>query len=106
MTAQADIIGLTVRLERTIDVPCVACGQTDVVIGVGAGPHVASLQCASCERHRGWLPKTVADFLIDVVARFGRPAEPITIHNSQFAKAKPAAPLGASRPATSDAPGN
>jgi hypothetical protein len=80
-----DLIGLPIKLERTIDDPCAACGDTGVVIGSGAGPHCASLRCASCHRHRGWLPKVVADFLMDLVARFGRPTYPITIRNSELA---------------------
>jgi hypothetical protein len=57
------LAGLRIQLERTKDVPCGVCGQTVVVVGKAAGPHVASLHCASCDRHRGWLPKTIADFL-------------------------------------------
>ena len=91
MTDAALIIGLRVRLECTIDAPC-ACGETTVVIGQGAGPHVASLQCAGCNRHRGWLPKAIAEFLVDVVMRFGRPAD-AAIRNatSEFAQANEAA---------------
>jgi hypothetical protein len=90
-----EITGLRIRLERTIDVPCGVCGQTAVVIGPGVGPHVAALHCASCDRHRGWLPKAAANFLTATVTLFGRPTEPITISNSQFAQASEAAPLGA-----------
>jgi hypothetical protein len=79
-----DLIGLRIELERNIDGPCAVCGDTAVVIGSSAGPHVASLRCACCDRHRGWLPKTVADFLTDLVVRFGQPAEPITIRNSEL----------------------
>ena len=84
------LVGLRVRLERTIDVPCAACGETVVVIGQGAGPHVASLHCASCDRHRGWLPETVASFLRETISRFGRPTRTLTIRNSttsEFAQA-------------------
>ena len=49
------LVGLRIRLERTIDVPCGVCGHMVVVIGQGAGPHVASLHCAARERHRGWV---------------------------------------------------
>ena len=89
MTAAATtlLIGLRICLERTIDVPCSGCGENIVSIGPGSGPQVASLHCAACERHRGWLPKTVAVFLIETVMRFGSPLQPITIRNSacQFA---------------------
>ncbi len=95
MTDAAALIGLHIRLDRTIDVPCGVCGETVVVIGQGRGPHVASLGCASCDRHRGWLPKAVADFLMATIAQFGLPSEAITIRTSEFAQANGAAPLGA-----------
>ena len=81
------LIGLRIRLERTIDVPCGVCGQTTVVIGSGAGPHAASLHCASCGHPRGWLPKAIADFLVGTISRFGWPPEAVTIRNSEFAQA-------------------
>jgi hypothetical protein len=90
------LLGLPIRLERTIDGPCAECGETAVIIGSSAGPHAASLRCKRCDRHRGWLPKTVADFLTDIVVRFGRPTEPITIRNSELA-----APSGACATETS-----
>jgi hypothetical protein len=79
------LIGLPMKLQRTIDGPCAVCGETAVIIGAGAGPHTASLRCACCDRHRGWLPTTVADFLKNVIVRFGRPTVPITIRNSELA---------------------
>ena len=99
MTDQNTLIGLPIKLQRTIDGPCAVCGETAVIIGAGAGPYVASLRCARCDRHRGWLPTTVANFLTDLVVRFGRPAEPITIRNSELA-----ATLGASAAEASTAP--
>jgi hypothetical protein len=91
----APLVGLRIRLERTIDVPCGVCGPMVVVIGQGAGPHVASLHCAGCERHRGRLPKPIAEFLLAMIDQFGWPPETITIHNSEFARANAAAPMGA-----------
>jgi hypothetical protein len=91
-----DLLGLPIKLARTIDGPCAACGDIAIVIGSSVGPHTASLRCARCDRHRGWLPKPVADFLIDLVVRFGRPTEPITVRNSELA-----ATLGASATETS-----
>jgi hypothetical protein len=93
------LIGLSVKTERTIDGPCAACGETAVLIGAGAGPHSASLRCSRCGRHRGWLPKTFADFLLALVAQYGRPVKPITIRNSEVA-----ATLGASAVEASTAP--
>src|SRR6476620_8700506 len=81
------LAGLRIQLERTKDVPCGVCGQTVVVVGKAAGPHVASLDCATCDRHRGWLPKTIANFLMETISRFGWPTEAITIRNPEFAQA-------------------
>ena len=82
------LIGLRIQLRRTIDKPCSACGGgvTVVVIGPGAGPHIASLHCAACDRHRGWLPKTIAEFLLEAISRFGRPSEVVTIQDSELKK--------------------
>jgi hypothetical protein len=77
-----NLTGLPIKLERTIDGPCAACGDDAVVIGSSDGLHSASLRCASCHRHRGWLPEVVADFLMDLMARFGRPTYPITVRNT------------------------
>jgi hypothetical protein len=97
MTAAPLLTGLRIRLDRTTDVPCGVCGQTVLVIGKGAGPHAASLNCASCERHRGWLPRAIADLLVGTIIQFGRPPETITIRNPKFAQANATVPLGASR---------
>jgi hypothetical protein len=83
--AETPLVGLRVELTRTKDVPCAACGETVVVIGLGAGPHVASLHCASCHRHRGWLPKTIVAFLTESISRFGWPSQPIVIRNFELA---------------------
>ena len=78
--------GLRVRLERTVDTPCVTCGETVVVIGEGAGPHAASLRCAGCDRHRGWLPRTITNFLSETVRLFGVPDEPFLIRDASQTK--------------------
>jgi hypothetical protein len=83
----APIIGLRIQLDRTRDVACGDCGQCDVIIGPGTGPHAASLRCASCDRHRGWLPLAFANFLSEMVCRFGRPTETITVRDTEFARA-------------------
>jgi hypothetical protein len=86
MTDIASIIGLRIQLDRTKDVPCGDCGQHDVVIGAGVGPHIASLRCARCDRHRGWLPRGLVEFLLDVTRRFGRPTESLIIKDSEHAQ--------------------
>jgi len=92
MTDTPLLMGLRIRFERTKDVPCAACGERVVVIGKAAPPHVASLHCASCDRHRGWLPKKIAGLLVATISRFGRPPEAITIRNPEFAQANTTAP--------------
>ena len=44
------LAGLKVRLERGCK-----CGHGVLLTGEGKGPHKASLICADCARHRGWL---------------------------------------------------
>ncbi len=70
------------RLERTVDTPFVTCGETMVVIGDGVGSHVAGLWCAGCDRHRGWLPRTIANFLSKTVRLFGVPDELFLIRDA------------------------
>jgi hypothetical protein len=78
---EAPLVGLRIELTRTRDVPCAECGTTVVVVGLGVGPHGASLHCAGCRRHRGWLPKSVVEFLTESIRRFGWPTDPIMIAN-------------------------
>jgi hypothetical protein len=91
------LTGLQIKLARTNDVPCAECGETAVAIGSNAG--IAGLRCICCDRHRGWLPKAIADFLVAAIDHFGRPTVPISVHNSKLA-----APLGAVAVETSTAP--
>ena len=85
------LIGLQIKLARTIDVPCAECGETTVVICSGADHHVAALRCVCCQRYRGDLPKAVADFLVTAIDKFGRPTAPITIRDSLLATPVPGA---------------
>jgi hypothetical protein len=36
------------------------CGGETFITGPGKGPHAASLECVSCGRFGGWLPRDVA----------------------------------------------
>ncbi len=73
-TRSAGLIdGLEVRLER----PCRRCGERVTIVVEGRGPHSAALQCARCDRFRQWLARECCTFLAEVVARFGRPTEPV-----------------------------
>ena len=88
VTDTTALAGLRVRLERTVDTPCVTCGGTVVVIGEGAGPQAASLRCAGCDRHRGWLPRTIENFLAKTVRLFGVPDEPLLLKDASQCKLK------------------
>jgi len=74
--------GLLVRLERRVEAPCTTCGKNAVICGPSSGPHLASLRCAGCGAHRGWLSKATGEFLLAAIAKFGRPIEPIIVRNS------------------------
>jgi hypothetical protein len=102
MSDAMPLVGMRIRLTRTIDVPCAECGATAVVIGQGTGPHAACLRCASCDRHRGWLPKALTEFLVELIRLFGPPPDDIAIRKPEFAQANAAATLGA--PATATKP--
>ena len=86
MTGTIALSGLRVRLERTTDQPCAACGGTTVVIDEGAGSQAASLRCAGCDRHRGGLPQEIVKFLSEVVRLFGIPAEPLLLKDASHSK--------------------
>ena len=81
MTSTTGLAGFYVRLERTIDISC-ACGGTVVIVGEAATSHTASMRCAGCDRHRGWLPRTIASFLSETARLFGAPDEPFLIRDA------------------------
>lgn len=73
-------VGLTVILPRV----CPGCRggrnvwpHTTAVIGSSAGPHAAGLHCLKCGRHIGWLSNESYRFIAKVIAKCGRPTEPI-----------------------------
>jgi hypothetical protein len=73
----APIVGARLKLHREADRPC-PCRKNlaqVVIIGPGAGPHVASLRCATCGRHRGWLARNVAETMLETARVFGKPAD-------------------------------
>ena len=72
---RSPIDGLAVHLDQHC-----RCGATLAVIAKGKGPHVAALRCPDCDRFRQWLPQKVCEFLTELVARCGRPTEPIEIY--------------------------
>jgi len=68
------LVGLKVNLPRHCP-----CGHDLLHVGPGRGPHRASLQCARCGRHCGWLSHKAAKFLADVIGRFGKPIAPVRV---------------------------
>ena len=76
------LIGLTVQMEGRADKPC-RCGETKLVVGSPKGPHAGSLNCASCNRHRGWIPKRAVYFLTECLRTFGTGAN-FFIRNCDF----------------------
>jgi hypothetical protein len=68
------LVGIKVNLPRQCP-----CGHDMLHVGPGRGPHRASLQCARCGRHCGWLSHKTANFLSAVIARFGRPIAPVHV---------------------------
>jgi hypothetical protein len=69
---------LELKLDRDID-RIGRCCENRAAIHAGKEPHGGELRCSHCDRHRGWLSKTTANFLAGVIERFGQPATPPTI---------------------------
>jgi hypothetical protein len=70
----SELVGLAINLPE----PCPRCGGRAAVIGAGRGPHRASLLCA-CGRHHGWVSTATYTFVAEIVTRFGRPSEAISV---------------------------
>jgi hypothetical protein len=68
------LVGIEINLPRQCP-----CGHDMLHLGPGRGPHRASLQCARCKRHCGWLSQKTANFLFEVIDRFGKPVAPIHV---------------------------
>jgi hypothetical protein len=66
--------GLLAQLPK----PC-RCGAELTIVGPGKGPHAASLHCAECQTHRGWISHATYKFLTETVKQFGRPESPIIL---------------------------
>jgi hypothetical protein len=82
------LVGLQVRLDRPADRERPCC-RNICIIGAGKGPHAGTLHCADCGQHRGWLSKTTAQWIEDVVARFGAPTTPIVMRKAHTYEAAP-----------------
>ncbi|MFL6833446.1 MAG: hypothetical protein ACJ8F0_12735 [Xanthobacteraceae bacterium] len=75
------LIGLRVKLDRPVDRERPCC-RNICTIGPARGPHAGSLTCSDCGQHRGWLSKTTARWIEDVITRFGAPTTPIVVRGS------------------------
>jgi hypothetical protein len=73
--ASSPWIGLAVEIERGL----LCCDNNIAIIGASTAMHAASLRCAKCGRHRGWLPAAAIPFLEQTMQHFGRPTEPIVL---------------------------
>jgi hypothetical protein len=72
-----------VQLERRTDREKPCC-ENLATIGAGKGPHSAELRCATCGRHRGWLPQEAGEFLKAITEQFGPPTEPIALRDNSI----------------------
>jgi hypothetical protein len=45
------------QLSRNI-IPCAKCGSKERKLGIGKGPHLASLRCGKCDHFIKWLGKS------------------------------------------------
>ena len=88
---ETSLIGLRVKLDRPVDRGKPCC-RNICVIGPAKGPHAGVLNCIDCGAHRGWMRKSTAAWLEDVMVRFGLPTEPIVIRDATYPET---APLGA-----------
>src|SRR5262245_56304377 len=75
------LIGLKLKLDRPIDRERPCCRNV-CTIGAAREPHVGELTCSNCGQHRGWLSKSTAQWIGEVVARFGAPATPIVVRKA------------------------
>jgi hypothetical protein len=74
------LVGIELNLPRHCQ-----CGHDVLRLGPGRGTHRASLRCAHCWRHCGWLSNESAKFISSVIEHFGRPTTPVCMHVSRGA---------------------
>jgi hypothetical protein len=77
-SSTAPLYGLEVQIQSRSSQHC--CSNDGIaVIGFAAGPHAAKLTCMGCGAHRGWLSNQTAERIEEIIAKFGRPTEPIVL---------------------------
>ena len=79
------LLGLKVRLDRPVDRERPCCRNV-CIIGAGKGLHAGELSCTDCGQHRGWLSKSTAQWIEQVISRFGAPTTPIVVRKSHAYK--------------------
>jgi hypothetical protein len=93
---QTPLAGLRVKLDRPADHDRPCC-RNICSIGPGKGPHAGQLICIDCSQHRGWLSKTTAHWIEDVISWFGAPTTPIVVRRSHIYKDEVPGQIGRSR---------
>ena len=78
---KAPLVGLRVRLDRPVDRDRPCC-RNFCTIGPAEGSHAGELVCADCGQHRGWISNATANWIKNVIARFGAPITPIMVRRS------------------------
>jgi len=79
-THQIALLGLPVQLDRAGDRKR-PCHGNRAFIAEGVAMYPYGLRCATCQKHRGWLSKPEAEFLLECITQFGPPEKPFTIRN-------------------------
>ena len=74
----AAVAGVQLRLSS----PC-TCGCNIVIVGSSKAMHSASIHCAGCSQHRGWLSRAEHERISAIVGKSGRPTEPIDIGSAR-----------------------
>src|SRR5262249_52789822 len=72
--------GMLVELDRTSDRE-LPCHDNLAFVCATKTMHAAELRCCTCDAHRGWLSKDAHNFITTTAARFGAPAEPLTLRD-------------------------
>jgi hypothetical protein len=88
-TPASPLLGLRVRLDRPVDRERPCC-RNIAVIHPGKGPHAGELTCTDCGQHRGWLSKTTAAWIVNIITRFGAPTTPIVVRPASLTEEEPA----------------
>jgi hypothetical protein len=76
------LIGLKIKLDRPADRERPCCRNVCCIIDAGKSLHAGAFQCADCGQRRGWLSKPTAQWIEQVVTRFGAPSTPIVVRKA------------------------